>query len=316
MKIAVTGGSGFIGSHLVELLLSKGHEVYNLSKRTYAINPLTLRHLDNNSKYHFLPVDIIYTDDLRRLFKEMEFDRIYHLAAETHVDRSFVNPFAFFINNAQGTWSVLEALRTSKITARLYYMSTDEVFGDVCDKYCSEEDALSPRNPYSAAKGCGELYCNAYFHSFGLPIVTGRSMNNYGPRQHPEKLIGKILSHCFLGKKYSLYKGSSIRGWTYVKDSVRAIELIMEKGVVGQSYNCAPNAYLTVPQVNTAILDILGCSELFRGFKGRRLKDDERYALSGEKVRFDLGFRHSYTFESGMKETINWWKENDWFWKK
>lgn len=311
----MTGGSGFIGSHLVELLLELGYEVWNISKITYCVNPKTLSHLEGNSKYHFLPFDILQVDDLRRFIDEKQIEQIFHLAASTHVDRSFNNPREFFLNNTMGTFSVLEAIRLSNMKPRLYYMGTDEVFGDVPSGFCVEDDVREPRNPYSASKASSEMYCTAYYHSYGLPILVGRSMNNFGPRQHPEKLLGKIISKCVKKEHYTLYKGASTRGWIYVRDTAIAVNLIMEKGKPGEFYHIPPTCYRTVPEVNETILELMDAQELFDGYKGRRLKDDERYALDASKMTGKLGFSHEHTFSEALNETIEWWKRNVWFWK-
>ena len=307
MKVLVTGASGFIGSHLAELLLGCGVEVWNISKPTYAVNPIFLRHLDCNKKYHYLPFDILQTDELRRLIDAEEIGQVYHLAAETHVDRSFTHPRDFILNNTVGTWSILEAIRNCKQPPKLFYMSTDEVFGNVESGFCLETDVFAPRNPYSASKAAAEHYCMVYHHSYGVPVVIGRSMNNYGPRQHPEKLISKIITNCLSNKPYTLYEGGSVRGWIYVKDCVRAVQLIMEKGIVGEAYHIPPNKYLSVPEINDVIVKLAGAS-CFGGFKGRRLKDDERYALNAEKTLNTLGFKSQYSFEEGLRETVEWTK--------
>jgi dTDP-glucose 4,6-dehydratase len=314
MKVLVTGGSGFIGSNLVDYLIDKGCEVWNLSKHTYAMNPRVLEHLNSNPKYHFLPCDINDSAALLDLFQKIDFDVIFHLAAETHVDRSFIYPRDFFNSNLLGTFNLLEVLRRLERKPLLIYMSTDEVFGDVPEGFCKETDRINPRNPYSASKASAELYVRAYHYSFKLPSIIVRSMNNYGPRQHPEKLIAKIITRAIQGIPFTLYEGGSVRGWIYVQDTASALEYVARHGEIGEIYHIPAKDYLTVPEVCQRILSIMGKEYLFQGFKGRRLKDDERYALDGSKLKH-LGWEPKISFEEGIRNTIEWYKQNEWFWK-
>jgi len=318
VSILVTGGSGFIGSNLVEYLLKKYPEidVINYSRHTYAMNPRVTKHLEENPHYKFVAGDVCDPIKLYKTIMDNKVELVFHLAASSHVDRSFLYPEEFLRSNLIGTFTLLEVVRQLNRKPRIVYMSTDEVFGDVPPPHkCKEGEPLSPRNPYSASKASAEMYCNAYFHSFKVPVIIARSMNNFGPRQHPEKLIAKIIARCLNNVEFTLYEGGSIRGWIYVKDTCEALDTIATKGKVGEVYHIHPNIYLTVPEVASAILKLMKKENLFKGFKGRRLKDDERYALDGSKMATELNWRPKTEFEQGLKETINWYRENRWFWE-
>jgi len=317
-SIMVTGGSGFIGSNLVEHLLIENpeHKIINLSKHPYAMNPKALQHLESNRHYKFIALDITDSLALWRVIKTEHVEQIYHLAAETHVDRSFLYPKDFLNANLIGTFCILEVLRKKK-GVKLLFMSTDEVFGNVpTPTKCKEEEMLHPRNPYSAAKAAAEMYVMAYHHSFNVEAVISRSMNNFGPRQHPEKLIGKIISRCLTDKTFTLYEGGAIRGWIYVEDTCSALKTIMEKGVNGEIYHIPPDKYLSVPEVASKILELTGKQHLFKGYKGTRLKDDERYALDGSKMVETLGWSPKHSFHDGLVATVEWFRNNKWFWRQ
>jgi len=317
MKYFITGGSGFIGSNFIDYILKeKGNDVLNYSRHTYAMNPRILQHLENEGRYKFVAGDVTNGVFLLKTIEKFKPSCIVHFAASTHVDRSFLYPEEFFQANAYGTFTLLEVLRNLKDKPRLLYISTDEVFGDVPTGFCKEEDRLEPRNPYSASKAAAEQFVNAYRHSYEVPTVIVRLMNNFGPRQHPEKLISKIITRCLTDTPFTLFKGGSTRGWIYVEDSCRAIDEVLIRGKTGEIYHVPPTAYKTVPEVAETILNIMSKQELFQGFKGRRLKDDERYSLDGSKLMYGLGWRPSTEFEEGLKQTIEWYRKNEWFWKQ
>jgi len=315
----ITGGSGFIGSALCDYLCQKYPNVLiiNVSKHTYAVTPKVIKFLENYKNYKIVPLDIFDTVQLIKLIQDYNVTRVYHLAAETHVDRSFIYPRDFLINNIEGTYSVLEAIRSlkPKKRPRFYYMSTDEVFGVVKSGFRDEEAMTHPENPYAATKVACEALCQAWKLSFGLPIVIGRSMNVFGPRQHPEKLIPKIITHLLTDKEYTLYKGNSLRGWSYVYDTADAIDTIITKGKIGEFYHVAPSAMKGVYDINETILNLMPSKRyLFKGYQGRRLKDDDRYALSGTKLQHELGWIPKWTFEEGIKATIEWYMKNKELW--
>jgi dTDP-glucose 4,6-dehydratase len=313
MNILVTGGSGFIGSNFVEYALEKGHDVTNLSKHTYASNPYALKHLEGNPSYHFMAADI--TDPIAVSIAAQKKDAIVHFAAETHVDRSFTYPKDFFEVNTLGTFTILEVLRRMDHMPRVVCMSTDEVLGEVLTGQSIESDPINPRNPYSASKAAAEAFAKAYYYSYNVPVVILRATNNYGPRQHPEKLIAKIITRTLANKPFTLYEGDAVRDWLFVRDTCQAVELLLDKGKAGQTYHIGTPDHRTVKEVAETILDIMGKSELLAGFKGRRLQDDERYSLDWGKIRETLGWRPQTSFESGVRATIDWFRGNEWFWR-
>lgn len=314
MRVLVTGGSGFIGSNFMDYLIEKTDwETINLSRHTYAMNPKVLEHLEKTEKYKFVAGNVTDAVLMMNLIKQVE--SIVHFAAETHVDRSFLYPRDFLTSNLIGTFTILEVIRHLKKKPKLIYVSTDEVFGDVPKGYCKEDAPVKPRNPYSASKASAEMYCHAYLHSFKVPAIITRSMNNFGPRQHPEKLIAKMITRCLSDVPFTLYKGGSVRGWIYVKDTCDALLTILENGLVGEIYHIPPDAYLTVPEVAETVLKLMNKQHLFEGYKGGRLKDDERYALDGTKMTYDLRWKPKTSFEDGIRQTIKWYRENEWFWK-
>lgn len=312
----VTGGSGFIGSALCDYLLQKNPEtlIINVSKHTYATSPKTVRFLETYDNYKFFPLDICDTIHFYEILKKYKVSKIFHLAAETHVDRSFMYPQDFLWSNVQGTFSILEAVRALDKKPKVYYMGTDEVFGDVKEGYKHEDDALHPENPYVASKAACECYCHTWYYSFQVPVVIGRSMNVFGPRQHPEKLIAKIITHCLSDTPYTLYKGNSLRGWTYVYDTAEAVDIIMNKGKLGEIYHIPPITFKTVNEVNETILKLTGKGELFKGYVGERHKDDYRYALDTTKMKHELNWQPKIGWEEAIEKTVEWYKENRRLW--
>jgi len=315
MRILVTGGSGFIGSNFIEhRIMNTDDFIINYSRHTYAINPRVLQHLEGKEQYKFVAGDICDAIKLMHVLQKYEPDIIVHFAAETHVDRSFIYPKEFFQTNVGGTLNLLEVIRHTKCEPLLIYISTDEVFGDVPTGKCKETDMRAPRNPYSASKAAAEMYINAYHYSFKIRGLIMRSTNNYGPRQHPEKLIAKIITRALSDRPFTLYEGQAVRDWIYVKDTARAIDTVIEKGIPGEIYHIGTYQHKTVGEVASIILKLMNKEHLFQGYKGRRLQDDERYCLDWSKLQ-SLGWEPKYTFEEGIQETIEWYKNNPWFWR-
>ena len=303
----VTGGNGFIGSHLCEYLLEKDYQVINFSKHSYASN-------ENNPNLINVEGDILDTIRFVETIIDNNVDYIFHLAANTHVDKSFQYPTSFLRTNLFGTVSILEALRYVKNTTnqniRLLYLSTDEVFGEIKEGFAKENDVLAPRNPYSASKAGAEHYIATYHQSFGLNTLIARSMNNFGERQNLEKIVGKIVLNCLNDKEYKLYKGStnSIRGWIYVKDTASALFRIMLEGKTGEIYHIPAKTYLSVEKLNDKIIKLLKKEHLFKGYRGHRLKDDERYALDWQTAKLitNLGWKPEVSFEEGILKMVAW----------
>lgn len=313
----VTGGSGFIGSALCDYLLKKYTDkgVINVSKHTYAFSPKSIEFLEKEPRYKVVFMDITQTAEFYRILSEKKVKKIFHLAAETHVDRSFLYPQDFLTSNLLGTISILEAIRHMKEKPLLYYMSTDEVFGEKLEGFSKETDPLTPRNPYVASKVAAEAYCHTWHHCYKVPVIIGRSMNNFGPRQHPEKLVAKIITRCLSNKRFNLYYGASVRGWVYSYDTADAIDTILEKGETGQIYHIPCTIYKNVLEVCKDITKLMGKEELFAGQKGHRLKDDTRYALDTTKMRTNLKWEPKTGWKEGLIETIKWYKTHKDFWK-
>ena len=309
----VTGGSGFIGSNLCGYLAKKYPDILiiNISKHTYAVTTKMIKFLDNIPNYKSEAVDISDIMRLYQLMKNHKVTRIYHLAAESHVDRSFTYPSDFIQSNIAGAFTLLEVTKQLKPIPRFYYMGTDEIFGSVLSGYNNEGCMPHPENPYAATKVAAEALCMAWSASWKIPMVIGRSMNVFGPRQNPEKLIPKIITHLINKKPYHLYKGNSLRGWSFIYDTVDAIDTIMVHGKNNEIYHIPPCGMKGVYDINEYLMEWLPESKnCFEGYIGKRLKDDSRYALASDKMRFELNWKPKWTWEKGIEETIKWYREN------
>jgi dTDP-glucose 4,6-dehydratase len=321
MKLLVTGGCGFIGSNFIRFIL-KTHpdwKVVNLDKLTYCGNLANLRDLENHPNYRFIRGDIADRELVNRLFKTERFDAVLNFAAESHVDRSILDPSPFIETNVKGVQVLLEAARQYPVE-RFIQISTDEVYGSLgpTGKF-TEDSPLRPNNPYSASKASADLLCRAYWKAYGIPIIITRSSNNYGPYQFPEKLIPLMIRNALLGKELPVYgKGEHIRDWLYVEDNCRAITLVLERGRVGEIYNIGGGCEKKNIEVVRMICDIL---REIRGLKPKIqfIKDprgpahDFRYALDCTKIKEELGWEPQTKFEEGLRRTVNWYLENqDW----
>ncbi|WP_018998427.1 dTDP-glucose 4,6-dehydratase [Hirschia maritima] len=333
MKIMVTGGAGFIGSAVCRYLVGQRNvSVVNVDKLTYAANLQSLKDIENSSNYTFEKIDICDGEAVLSAMKKHRIDAIMHLAAESHVDRSIDGPAAFIQTNIIGTYSMLEAARTywrdelKEIeNFRFHHVSTDEVFGDLPfdGSLFSETTSYAPSSPYSASKASSDHLVQAWHRTYGLPIVVSNCSNNYGPYHFPEKLIPLVVLNALEEKTLPVYgKGDNVRDWLYVEDHAVALTNVLEKGKVGQSYNIGGNAERTNLEVVHTICDILdelrptatSRRELVQ-FVSDRPGHDRRYAIDASKIKKNLGWSPSVSFEQGLENTVKWYLDNEWWWK-
>ena len=319
-SILVTGGAGFIGSHLVRRFLQKypKTQILNLDALTYAGNLDNLKDCEGAPNYRFVKGDINDFTMLQELFKTQDFDAVVHLAAESHVDNSIKNPFAFAQTNIQGTLNLLEAARqhwgNHSKDHRFYHISTDEVFGSLGQEgQFTEATPYDPRSPYSASKAASDHLVRAYFHTYGLPVVLSNCSNNYGPTQHTEKLIPLMIQNIINQKPLPVYgKGKNIRDWLYVEDHAEAIDLILHHGKPGETYALGGNneqknlnlIHHLIRQVDKKLNRTEGTSLKLIQFVTDRLGHDYRYAIDASKIEKKLGWKASTAFEVGINDTI------------
>jgi dTDP-glucose 4,6-dehydratase len=308
----VTGGAGFIGSNFVHRIVEKyrDYEIVVLDKLTYAGRKENLQ--DIWDKITFIKGDVAKKEDVEKAIKNCDY--IVNFAAETHVDRSIIEAGTFVLTDVYGVYNLLEAARKHEIS-KFEQISTDEVYGHIREGSFKEDDKLKPRNPYSATKASAELLCQSYFETYGLPIVMTRSSNNYGPYQHPEKLIPKTIIYALLNRPIPVYgKGENVRDWLYVEDNCEAIDLVLHKGKNGETYNIAAKQELKNIEVVRTILKLVKKPESLIKFVEDRLGHDLRYSLDIEKIT-KLGWKPKVKFEEGIKRTIEWYKRNVEWWK-
>lgn len=313
-KVLITGGAGFIGGNFVHYILNKypEYEIVNLDALTYA-GELT-KHLviENHPNYYFTQIDITDNEQLSNLFIEKEFDYVIHFAAESHVDRSIANPEQFILTNVLGTQNLLQAAKQTKIS-KFIHISTDEVYGELdFDKtnFFTETTPLQPNSPYSASKASSDLLVRAYAETYQLPVNITRCSNNYGPFQFPEKLIPLTISKILNDKKVPIYgNGQNIRDWLHVYDHCTAIDVILHKGINGEVYNIGGHNEKTNLDVVKTIIHTIGKSEKLIEHVEDRLGHDKRYAIDPTKLE-QLGWKPTYTFETGIRQTIDWYIKN------
>ncbi len=316
-NILVTGGAGFIGSNFIHYLLEKYPEVKitNLDALTYAGNLENLKSVENNPNYKFVHGDITDKNLVNDLMKKV--DLVVHFAAESHVDRSIKDSDIFARTNINGTLNLLEAAR-DKGGVRFHHISTDEVFGSLAldEPAFNEQSCYDPRSPYSASKASADHLVRAYYHTHNLPITISNCSNNYGPYQFPEKLIPLFVTNLIDGKKIPVYgNGGAIRDWLYVKDHCIAIDKIIQEGKIGETYCVGGNAEKTNLEVTKIILEEMGQGEEMIEYVEDRKGHDLRYAIDFSKIKNELGWEPSISFEEGIKETIQWYKNNEDWWR-
>lgn len=320
MKILVTGGLGFIGSAFIRYMLSKydDYQIVNLDKMTYAGNPENVASVENDSRYSFIKGDITNKDLIDEVVKEGEFDAIINFAAESHVDRSIDAPGEFIQTDVYGTYVLLEAVKNFGIS-KYVQISTDEVYGDFEDGgFATETHPLHPSSPYSASKAGGDMQVIAYRRTFDLPVMITRCTNNYGSHQYPEKIIPLFITNLIEGKKVPVYgDGGQIRDWLYVDDHCSAIDLVLHKGEFGEVYNVGANQdpEITNMELTKKILEAMDLGEEMIEYVTDRPGHDRRYAVDASKIKA-LGWEKSVTFEEGLSKTIQWYQDNQEWWKK
>ncbi|ATP39444.1 dTDP-glucose 4,6-dehydratase [Solibacillus sp. R5-41] len=319
-KILVTGGAGFIGGNFVQYMVEKypEYDVFNLDNLTYAGDLTKHSLIEMKNNYNFIKADIVDDRLIMSIFEKEKFNYVVHFAAESHVDRSITNPGIFVQTNVIGTQVLLEAAKRVGIT-KFVHISTDEVYGELDfdpTTFFIEETPLKPNSPYSASKASSDLLVRAYHETYGLPINITRCSNNYGPFHFPEKLIPLTISRVLTDEKVPVYgEGQNIRDWLHVFDHCAAIDLVLHKGVNGEIYNIGGHNERTNLEVVRTIIQALGKSEELIEFVEDRLGHDKRYAIDSAKLK-QLGWKPSYTFETGIIQTVQWYVENEVWWKQ
>lgn len=330
MKLIVTGGAGFIGSAVVRLAIQRGHSVVNVDKLTYAACLENVADAAKSDRYAFVEADICDAAAMADVFSTHQPDAIMHLAAESHVDRSIDGPGAFIETNVMGTYTLLQAARTywedagKPETFRFHHISTDEVFGSLGPTgQFTEDTPYDPRSPYSASKASSDHLVRAWFETYGLPVVLTNCSNNYGPYHFPEKLVPVVILNALAGKPLPIYgKGDNVRDWLYVEDHADALLKVLAEGQVGRSYNIGGENERTNLELVTTLCEIL--DELRPAaapyadqitYVTDRPGHDARYAIDPTRIRTELGWRPSVTVEEGLKRTVQWYLDNESWWR-
>lgn len=326
-NILITGGAGFIGSHVVRLFVTKypDYHIINLDKLTYAGNLANLKDIENAPNYTFIREDICNYDAIKEIFKQYDINGVIHLAAESHVDRSIKDPFIFAKTNVLGTISLLQAAKDSwngNYEGKLFYhISTDEVYGALQfdGTLFTEETKYDPHSPYSASKASSDHFVRAFHDTYGLPTIITNCSNNYGPYQFPEKLIPLFINNIRHGKPLPVYgKGENVRDWLYVVDHARAIDLIFHKGKIADNYNIGGfNEWKNIDLIKVIIKTVdkllgnpVGTSDHLITYVTDRAGHDLRYAIDSTKLKNELGWEPSLQFEEGIEKTVRWYLDN------
>lgn len=325
-NVLITGGAGFIGTNFVKHMLSTyDYNIINLDALTYAGNLENLRDIENNERYTFIKGDIADVQLIDEIFMKYEIDTVVNFAAESHVDRSIENPEIFLMTNVRGTQVLLDTAkrhwkvnphdkycREFKEGVKYLQVSTDEVYGTLGKTgMFTETTPLAPNSPYSASKTSADLFVRAYHETFGMPVNITRCSNNYGPYQFPEKLIPLMINNCLKGQQLPVYgDGMQIRDWLHVKDHCTGIDTVLHKGRIGEVYNIGGNNEKANIEIVKLIIENLGKTEDMIKYVQDRPGHDRRYAIDNTKITTELGWSPSYTFEQGIKETIEWYLSN------
>jgi dTDP-glucose 4,6-dehydratase len=333
MRVIVTGGAGFIGSALVRhLVLEKGYEVLNIDALTYAGNLSSLSLVEGKGNYRFLRANICDRAAITDAIENFRPDRIMHLGAESHVDRSITGAADFIETNVIGTFTILETAReyweqlaqTARANFRILHVSTDEVYGSLSEEgLFTEETPYDPSSPYSASKASSDHLAKAWERTYGLPVVVSNCSNNYGPYHFPEKLIPLTILNALAGERLPVYgAGENVRDWLYVEDHARALDLIVERGRVGETYNVGgrnERRNIDVVRSICRVLDDLSPSNRPRDeliqFVTDRPGHDARYAIDASKLENELGWQAQENFDTGIEKTVRWYLDNEWWWR-
>jgi len=332
MRIIVTGGAGFIGSALVRHLITSGHDVLTVDALTYAGNRASLRDVEDDPRHQFLHADICDRDGMASAFTTFRPERVMHLAAESHVDRSITGAADFVQTNIVGTFNLLEVARDywlgldaySKAAFRFLHVSTDEVYGSLgAEGLFHETTPYDPSSPYSASKAASDHLAKAWYRTYGLPVVVSNCSNNYGPYHFPEKLIPLTILNALAGRPLSIYgAGENVRDWLYVEDHARALDLIAAEGQPGETYNVGgrnERRNIDVVRRICAVLDELvpagAPHDRLISFVTDRPGHDARYAIDASRLESELGWQAQETFDTGIAKTVRWYLDNDWWWR-
>jgi len=319
MRLLITGGAGFIGSNFIRYWLRKysKDEIVNLDKLTYAGHLSSTKDFQNNKNYKFIKGDIVNPKVVDKAMKHTDY--VVHFAAESHVDRSIVGPKVFLKTNVIGTQILLDAAVKHKVK-RFHHVSTDEVFGSLplkSTKKFSEKTNYNPRNPYSASKAASDFLVRAYNKTYGLDITITNTSNNFGPYQDEEKFLPRMITNLIDGEKLPIYgDGKYVRDWLYVEDHVRAIEKVLKKGKSGETYLVGGlTKDINNLEVTERLLKIFGRGKNEIKFVRDRLGHDRRYTVNWSKIKRELGWKPKYNFDSWLVKTVEWYKENEWWWR-
>ncbi len=318
-KVLVTGGAGFIGSEFVRQGVRRGYKIVVIDKLTYAGDLKRIKEVEK--EITFYKADIVNKESIEHIFTKEKPEAVIHWAAESHVDRSISDAFPFIETNIKGTQVLLEVSKNQGIE-KLINISTDEVYGDLKSSFGGEDKfyettPLNPSSPYSASKASADMLGRAYFRTYGVPVVTVRPSNTYGPFQYPEKLIPVIISRVTDNKPAPLYaKGENIREWLYVEDCAAGTYAVLERGRTGEVYNLGSGQEKSNIDVARKILSVLGKPEDLIEFVQDRPGHDFKYSLNSDKIKNELGFKATTAFEVGIEKTVRWYVENEWWWRK